>query len=39
LLLEKIIAKTESIATRKASQNAIEGLAPCCPSCSAAQPI
>src|SRR5438876_11269285 len=27
-LLEKIIAKSESIATRKASQNAIEGLAP-----------
>jgi transketolase len=31
LLLEKIIAKTESIATRKASQNAIEGLAPVLP--------
>src|SRR5260221_7259602 len=30
-LLEKIIAKTESIATRKASQNAIEGLAPVLP--------
>src|SRR6266705_2512782 len=30
-LLEKIIAKTESIATRKASQNAIEGLAPALP--------
>jgi transketolase len=29
--LEKIIAKTESIATRKASQNAIEGLAPVLP--------
>src|SRR2546427_649108 len=27
-LLEKIIARSESIATRKASQNAIEGLAP-----------
>jgi len=31
MLLEKIIAKTESIATRKASQNAIEGLAPVLP--------
>jgi len=31
LLLEKIIAKNESIATRKASQNAIEGLAPVLP--------
>ncbi|HYT16251.1 MAG TPA: transketolase [Burkholderiales bacterium] len=30
-LLEKIIAKAESIATRKASQNAIEGLAPVLP--------
>src|SRR5258708_28003424 len=30
-LLEQIIAKTESIATRKASQNAIEGLAPVLP--------
>src|SRR5213596_1922435 len=31
LLVEKVIAKTESIATRKASQNAIEGLAPVLP--------
>ncbi len=31
MLLEKIIAKAESIATRKASQNAIEGLAPVLP--------
>jgi transketolase len=31
VLLEKIIAKAESIATRKASQNAIEGLAPVLP--------
>jgi len=31
VLLEKIIARTESIATRKASQNAIEGLAPVLP--------
>jgi transketolase len=31
LLLEKIVAKAESIATRKASQNAIEGLAPVLP--------
>jgi len=31
MLLEKIIAKTESIPTRKASQNAIEGLAPVLP--------
>src|SRR5437016_10923630 len=31
LLLEKIIAKTESIATRKASQNAIEGRSPVLP--------
>ncbi len=31
LLLEKIIAGTESIATRKASQNAIEGLASALP--------
>jgi transketolase len=30
-LLEKIIAKAEAIATRKASQNAIEGLAPVLP--------
>src|SRR5256885_1680257 len=30
-LLERIVAKTESIATRKASQNAIEGLAPVLP--------
>src|SRR5712691_5997733 len=31
LLLEKIIAKTESIPTRKASQNTIEGVAPVLP--------
>src|SRR5467141_3209330 len=31
MLLEKIIAKTESIATRKASQNTIEGVAPVLP--------
>src|SRR5258706_3914478 len=31
VLLEQITAKTESIATRKASQNAIEGLAPVLP--------
>src|SRR5881396_3041040 len=31
LLVEKVIAKTESIATRKASQNAIEGLTPVLP--------
>src|SRR5205807_1154987 len=31
VLLEKIIARTESIATRKASQNAIEGLTPVLP--------
>src|SRR3989475_331102 len=31
LLVEKVIAKAESIATRKASQNAIEGLAPVLP--------
>src|SRR5712675_329440 len=31
VLLQQIIAKTESIATRKASQNAIEGLAPVLP--------
>src|SRR5207247_473449 len=31
MLLEKIIAETESIATRKASQNTIEGVAPVLP--------
>src|SRR5213594_908418 len=31
MLLEKIIAETESIATRKASQNMIEGVAPVLP--------
>ena len=31
MLLEKIIAKTESIPTRKASQNTIEGVAPVLP--------
>ena len=30
-LIEKIVAKKETIATRKASQNAIEGLAPALP--------
>jgi transketolase len=30
-LLEKVVAQAESIATRKASQNAIEGLAPVLP--------
>jgi len=31
MLLEKIIAETESVATRKASQNTIEGVAPVLP--------
>jgi len=39
VLLEKIIAKTDSIPTRKASQNTIEDVAPSCPSWSADRPI
>jgi len=38
-LLAQIGAKAETIATRKASQNAIEGLAPALPNSSAARPI